>query len=115
MRVRRGPLWGDATPATPYTVRMIYEFPSHAAYHAALRSDPSLLGLSPGGAAARLGISRQGVHLAIKRGTLDVVLVHEGPDEIDVGCQPKPYVCHYVTSSSIKRYLESPRRRVSKK
>lgn len=35
-------------------------------------------GFSPGGAAARLGISRQAVHYAIQRGTLDALAVHDG-------------------------------------
>lgn len=34
-----------------------------------------LLGWSPGGAAAQLGISRQAIHKAIKRGDLDAVIV----------------------------------------
>jgi hypothetical protein len=35
-----------------------------------------LLGWSPGGAAAELGISRQAVHKAIHRGDLDAVIVN---------------------------------------
>lgn len=35
-----------------------------------------LLGWSPGGAAAQLGISRQAVHKAIHRGDLDAVIVN---------------------------------------
>lgn len=35
-----------------------------------------LLGWSPGGAAAQLGISRQAVHKAIRRGDLDAVIVN---------------------------------------
>lgn len=35
-----------------------------------------LLGWSPGGAAAQLGISRQAIHKAIKRGDLDAVQVN---------------------------------------
>ena len=37
-----------------------------------------LLGLSPGGAASTLGISRQGVHEAIRRGKLDAFAVYHG-------------------------------------
>lgn len=37
-----------------------------------------LLGDSPGGIAARLGISRQAVHDAINKGRLDAVAVYEG-------------------------------------
>lgn len=88
---------------------MIYEFPSHASYHAAVMSNPSLVGVSPGAVAAKLGISRQGVHNAIKRGSLDVVLVHEGPDERASETHPKPYVCRYITSSSIERYRRAMR------
>lgn len=36
-----------------------------------------LLGWSPGGAAAELGISRQAVHKAIHRGDLDAVIVND--------------------------------------
>lgn len=35
-----------------------------------------LLGWSPGGAAAELGITRQAVHKAIRRGDLDAVIVN---------------------------------------
>lgn len=97
------------TAGSRYNVRMIYEYPSHAAYHAAVIANPSLVGVSPGAVAAKLGISRQGVHNAIKRGTLDVVLVHEGLDEVSIETQPKPYVCRYITSSSIDRYMRSMR------
>jgi len=37
-----------------------------------------LIGLSPGGAASELGISRQGVHDAIRRGALDAYAVYRG-------------------------------------
>jgi hypothetical protein len=37
-----------------------------------------LLGWSPGGAAAEVGITRQGIHHAIRRGDLDAVMVYEG-------------------------------------
>ena len=36
-----------------------------------------LIGWSPGGAAAELGISRQAVHKAIHRGDLDAVIVND--------------------------------------
>lgn len=39
------------------------------------RQRAELLGWSPGGAAAQLGISRQAVHKAIHRGDLDAVMV----------------------------------------
>lgn len=35
-------------------------------------------GRSPGGAAAELGITRQAVHKAIKRGSLDALAVYDG-------------------------------------
>lgn len=56
---------------------MIYEFDSFDAYHAACEVDPSLRGISPGGAASALGISRQGIYNAVKRGSLDMVRVTE--------------------------------------
>jgi hypothetical protein len=37
-----------------------------------------LRGLSPGGAASELGITRQGVHDAIRRGALDAYAVYRG-------------------------------------
>lgn len=40
-----------------------------------------LLGWSPGGAAAQLGISRQAVHKAIRRGDLDAVIVTKDDSE----------------------------------
>jgi hypothetical protein len=62
-------------------------------------------GVSPGGAAAELSISRQAVHRAIDRGTLDAWYVSETGEEHDSRC----YV--YVTDESIKRYKSSGRRR----
>ena len=44
-----------------------------------------LIGWSPGGAASQLGISRQAVHKAIKRGDLDAVIVtRDGSDELSM-------------------------------
>jgi len=40
------------------------------------RHRAELLGWSPGGAAAELGISRQAVHAAIRRGDLDAVVIN---------------------------------------
>jgi hypothetical protein len=57
-------------------------------------------GPSPGGAAGELGMSRQAVHRAISRGTLDAWYVPDGKEF---------YV--YVTEESIKRYKKSGRRR----
>lgn len=57
-------------------------------------------GPSPGGAAAELGMSRQAVHRAISRGTLDAWYVPDGKEF---------YV--YVTDESIRRYKKSGRRR----
>lgn len=56
---------------------MILEFDSIEAYNAACVNDPSLRGISPGGAASALGITRQGIYSAIKRGTLDMVRITE--------------------------------------
>lgn len=62
-------------------------------------NDPSiadLSGPSPGGAAAELGISRQAVHKAIRRGALDALAVYEGKK-----------LSHYTISvASIARYRE---------
>lgn len=71
--------------------------------------DPALqdlsLGPSPGGAAAELGISRQAVHYAIKRGHLEALAVYRGRK-----------LSHYtISQSSIRRYklLMAHRRRPS--
>lgn len=56
---------------------MIYEFDSFDAYHVACERDSSLKGVSPGGAACALGITRQGIYNAVKRGSLDMVRVTE--------------------------------------
>ena len=60
-----------------YPIFMIYEFDSFDAYHAACERDSSLKGISPGGAAGVLGITRQGIYNAVKRGSLDMVRVTE--------------------------------------
>ena len=73
---------------------MIYEFDSFDAYHAACERDPSLRGISPGGARSCLGITRQGVYSAIQRGSLDMVRVTEQGTG--------PYLI--ITESSIQRY-----------
>jgi hypothetical protein len=62
-------------------------------------------GPSPGGAAAELGVSRQAVHRAIDRGTLDAWYV-AAPGESGAD---KFYI--FVTEESIKRYKASGRRR----
>lgn len=36
------------------------------------------LGPSPGGAAAEVGVSRQAIHAAIRRGELDVLAIYDG-------------------------------------
>ena len=41
------------------------------------RHRAELLGWSPGGAAAQLGISRQAVHKAIHRGDLDAIIIND--------------------------------------
>jgi len=77
-----------------YPILMIYEFDSFDAYHAACESDPSLRGISPGGAAGDLGITRQGIYNAVKRGSLDMVRVTERGTG--------PYLI--ITDGGIQRY-----------
>ena len=77
-----------------YPIFMIYEFESFDAYHAACEADPSLKGVSPGGARSRLGITRQGVYSAVQRGSLDMVRITEQGTG--------PYLI--ITESSIQRY-----------
>ncbi len=73
---------------------MIYEFNSFEEYHTACDDDSSLRGPSPGGAAASLRITRQGIYNAVKRGSLDMVRITEQGTG--------PYL--YITNASIKRY-----------
>lgn len=51
-----------------------------------------LLGLSPGGAAAELGISRQAVHKAIRRGDLDAVIVNNEDGSLSMFMIPEDSV-----------------------
>lgn len=74
---------------------MIYEFDSRKALHEAWESNPGLCGPSPGGAAGALGISRQAVHAAVKRGSLDMVRLKEPGGK-------GPYL--YITQASIERH-----------
>lgn len=65
--------------------------------------DPSTqdfhLGPSPGGAASELGISRQAVHAAIRRGDLEALAVFRGRN-----------LSHYTISvSSLQRFKEQRR------
>jgi hypothetical protein len=62
-------------------------------------------GPSPGGAAVELGISRQAVHRAISRGTLDAWYVSTPTASGGEGF----YV--FVTEESMRRYKASGRRR----
>lgn len=77
---------------------MVYEFDSREALHEAWLRDKGLCGPSPGGAAGSLGITRQGVYSAVKRGSLDMcrltVVYGDG----------KPRVNLYITQDSIERY-----------
>jgi len=58
-------------------------------------------GPSPGGAAGELGVSRQAVHLAIKRGDLEAMAVYDGRR-----------LSHYTISvSSLQRYRDQLRQR----
>ena len=52
---------------------MIYEFDSFEAYQEACERDPSLNGSSPGGSRVALGLTRQGIYNAVRRGALDLV------------------------------------------
>lgn len=76
---------------------MIYEFESREAMHEAWRRDPGLCGPSPGGASGALGISRQGVYAAVKRGSLDMVRLKASGR--------RPFL--YITQASIERYRKN--------
>lgn len=77
---------------------MIYEFDSREALHEAWLRDKGLCGPSPGGAAASLGLGRQAIYNAVKRGTLDMVRLSV-PGE-----NGKLRVNLYIPQSSIERY-----------
>lgn len=79
---------------------MIYEFDSREALHEAWFRTPGLCGPSPGGAAGLLGITRQGVYSAVKRGSLDMV-------RLTVNYDGKPRVNLYITQASIERYRKN--------
>lgn len=57
--------------------------------------DPGMRGPSPGGAAGKLGITRQGVYSAVKRGSLDMIRVAEPG-------RASPSI--FITNASIERY-----------
>ena len=73
---------------------MIYEFDSFDSYHSFCEKDPSFRGMSPGGAAASMSITRQAVFNAIRRGSLDLVRITESGTG--------PYL--YIPERSIRDY-----------
>lgn len=79
---------------------MIYEFDSREALHKAWEQNPGLCGPSPGGASGALGISRQGVYAAVKRGSLDMV-------RLKVPGETRRGPCLYITRASIERYRKN--------
>lgn len=76
----------------------VFVFNSLDEWVSAREANPGLNGLSPGGAAAYLGVHRQSIHTAVKRGKLDAVRVVEDGE----------LKCIYITNDSIKRYLDNP-------
>lgn len=62
-----------------------------------------LLGWSPGGAAAQLGISRQAVHKAIKRGDLDAVIVKNEDGSLSMFMIPDPSLQAFKVRREQKR------------
>ena len=63
-----------------------------------------LLGWSPGGAAAQLGISRQAVHKAIHRGDLDAVIVNGDDGKLQM---------FMIPDDSLKAFAERRSRRAA--
>lgn len=82
---------------------MVYEFGSIEEYYKAYTADNSLTGLSPGGAGGRLGLTRQGVYNAIKRGSLDLIRIGQPFGSRDL--------CLLVPFYSIESYLANRRGR----
>ena len=56
-----------------------------------------LNGLSPGGVASQLEISRQAVHQAVHRGDLDAIIVNDGNGKLRM---------FMITASSIERFKQ---------
>lgn len=79
---------------------MIYEFESPEKWNEAKQLDPDLEGYgSPGPVAAELGITRQAVYNAVKRGKLDMVRI-KPPRFNDVGII-------FITTASVERYIQT--------
>lgn len=74
---------------------MIYEIGSDEELWKIWDKDKGMRGPSPGGAAGELGITRQGVYSAVKRGSLDMLRVSEKG-----GGSPSLF----ITNKSIERY-----------
>lgn len=64
-----------------------------------------VLGMSPGGVAGRLGVSRQRVHKMIDEGRLDAVKVKD---------RSMGYAVVYVTEASVRREIERRKKTVDK-
>jgi len=67
-------------------------------WQTALKQEPGLNGLSPGGVAGHLGVTRQAVHAAVKSGRLDAVRVSDGGELRFI----------LITNDSLQRFVENP-------
>jgi transposase len=65
-----------------------------------------VMGMSPGGAAARLGMSRQAVYDLVRRGKLDMVKIKKK--------EQVRYSEIYVTEESLERELERREKKLDK-
>jgi len=79
---------------------MIYEFKTPEEWNAAKEGNPNLEGYgSPGPVASELGITRQAVYNAVKRGKLDMVRIT--PQRFNqVGII-------FITKASVERYIQT--------
>ena len=78
---------------------MIYEFNSLQEFLKAAEENPCLMGSSPGGVRSSLGITRQAVFSAVKRGELDEVRITD------------PLIGQtiiFITSDSVQRFRNKP-------
>lgn len=91
--------------------RRVHRFYNSKSFDEYVRTHPEFeVGLSPGGVAARLGVSRQRVYQLIDSGDLETWLVYdlaEGP----CGDWPKTFASFvFISEADVNKLLSMPRR-----
>jgi len=91
---RRGRLPCTEVVRMPYIKVSIDEYVEHEAQHA---EDPEQTwnGFSPGGAAAKLGITREAIHRGISRGAITAIRVHDRNRKLRFIHIPEREIEHY--------------------